>query len=588
MDTLNHLGRGGGLLVAVIAGYFTFVSLTAKAESPAATDQAKSAPVEFRLRDHLGKEWGSSELADKKAIVLVFLGTDCPLARQYAIRLTDMEKKLAPKGVAFFGVDANRQDTVAKITGFVRDLDISFPILRDPGNKLADALGATRNPEAFVLDGERRVRYQGRIDDQYAPGVARPKASRQDLSEAIGQVLEGKPVTVAKTEAAGCRISRVAKREPTGEVTYSRQVARILQKHCVECHRPGEVAPFPLLTYADASAWAESMVEVIDNGRMPPWFASPKHQTFRNAGHMDDADKKLIAQWVANGCPEGNPSDLPEPAKFVEGWGMDKPDLVVPMSDKPYKVPATGVLDYINYEVDPGFTEEKWFSGAEARPCNRSVVHHILVFVKKPGKKYLRLLPGELIAAYAPGMKATVGDPGMAVRIPAGSKIVFQVHYTPNGVACEDLSLAGFRLADPKDVKIEIESGMAINVWFNIPARADDHEVWAYHYFNRDALLLGVNPHMHLRGKTFRYEAEYPDGRKEILFDCEKFDFNWQIGYQYVKPIQIPKGTRLICRATYDNSENNPSNPDPNRSVSFGEQTSDEMMIGWFYAAYKR
>jgi hypothetical protein len=254
------------------------------------------------------------------------------------------------------------------------------------------------------------------------------------------------------------------------------------------------------------------------------------------------------------------------------------------MRDKPVQVPAEGVVEYKHFEIDPGFTEDKWIVGSEARPGNRAVVHHILVFLKPPGEEF-ELLRGSLLAAYAPGAPPHLAPKGLAKRIPAGSKIIMQMHYTPNGKPQEDLSSFGLVFCDEKDVIQRVESGWAINFAFTIPPKAKDYRITSLHRFEEDRMLLSLTPHMHVRGKSFRYEAVYPDSRREVLLNVSRWDFNWQLDYELAEPKLMPKGTVLRCEAHYDNSPENPVNPDSSKSVRFGEQTWDEMMIGWFTAA---
>lgn len=555
--------------------------LAAKADDPRLATTLPPLPVvDFR--------GGALSLAngnDQPIVVLAFLAADCPLARLYAPRLQELSRDWKGKNVALIGVFSNSRETPTAIDQFARHLEVSFPLARDVKGQIAQRVGATRTPEVFVFDRAGRCRYAGRIDDQYQVGVQRPKPSRRDLASAVSALLSNQSVEVTSTKAAGCLIERDKTPAVTANITYTQHVASILQDKCVECHRPGEVAPFSLRNYREVVGWADSIREVVKEERMPPWFADAEYGKFQHEGRLSPRDRQIIDEWVSTGCAEGDPKYLPSPRSFTQGWGMSEPDVVFKMAAQPVKVPAEGTMPYLYFTVDPQWTEEKWLCGAEARPGNRAVVHHILVFLKKPNVRYLPGLPGELIAAYAPGMKPTIADKGFGLRAPAGSKIVFQVHYTPNGQPQEDLSFAGFKFIDPKDVAHEVKAGMAINLLFKIPPGASDHVVKASYKFANDALLLGVNPHMHLRGKSFRYEAEYPDGRKETVMNCSKYDFNWQIGYQYVEPLVMPKGTRLHCTAVFDNSENNPSNPDPNRAVTFGEQTWDEMMIGWFFMA---
>ncbi len=542
----------------------------------------------FELHDFRGKLHSLDDYADKQIVVLIFLGTECPLVQLYGGRLAKLDAKYAEQGVQFLGINANRQDNLTEIGAFARINQIEFPILKDPRNQVADQLGAERTPEVFVLDRHRVIRYRGRIDDQYGVGYQRAEAVRSHLSAAIDEVLADETVSRPFVEAVGCIIGRVSTVEPLGDVTYSNQISRLIQDRCIECHRPGEIAPFTLTNYDDVAAWSEMIREVVGEGRMPPWFANPEYGQFKGDAHLTAEEKHLLNTWVDNGCPQGDLSELPPPRDFIEGWGIKEPHAVFHMSDKPFQVPAEGVINYKFYTVDPGWTEDMWITDSEARPGDRSVVHHILVFIQKPGRKYFPGLPGELVSAYAPGMKPTVASENMAFHAPAGSKIVFQMHYTANGTPHEDTSYVGLRFCDEKDVELEVESGMAINVAFFIPPKTHDHKIVAAERFHRDTYLLGVNPHMHLRGKSFRYEALYPDGSREILMDCPNYDFNWQLGYKYIEPKFMPRGTQLLCTAHYDNSADNLNNPDPNRWVMFGEQNWNEMMIGFFFTATKR
>jgi hypothetical protein len=370
--------------------------------------------------------------------------------------------------------------------------------------------------------------------------------------------------------------------EPTGEVTYSKHIAPIFQARCAECHRPGEIAPFPLLSYDDAMGWEETILEVIADNRMPPWLANPKHGKFKNDARLSDEEKELIGAWVKNGSPEGDKADLPEPRQFAEGWRHREPDQVVRMNDKPFDVPAEGVVDYQYYVVDPGWTEDKYIVSAEARPDNRAVVHHIIAYVIGPGVDPHEDHDRRMLVGYAPGSPPTVVGEGRAIRIEAGSKLLFEMHYTPNGVAQSDLSYIGVTFTDPEKVKSLVEGRAAINPRFEIPPQADNHEVVAKYKSRRNELMLRMMPHMHLRGKSFRYEAIYPDKSREVLLDVPAYDFNWQLSYELAKPKLLPKGTEVVCTAVYDNSANNPSNPDPGKAVHWGQQSWDEMMIGFF------
>src|SRR6185437_15463773 len=285
------------------------------------------------------------EARDRKVVVLAFLGVECPLAEAYAPRLAEVARDLEKRGVGFFGVDANQQDGPVAIGRFAEKHGLPFPILKDVGNSLADRLGAERTPEVFVLDASRMVVYRGRVDDQYAIGIHRPSPTRHDLVDALEAVLAGRPVKTSKTDAVGCRIGRATKSAEGGAVTYASQVSRILQSHCVTCHRPGEIAPFSLTDYRQAAGWSSMIAEVVDEGRMPPWHASPEHGKFANDARLSADEKRAIRDWVAAGSPEGDPADLPPPPQFVEGWQITRPDLVLEMP-REVEIPAEGSMPY--------------------------------------------------------------------------------------------------------------------------------------------------------------------------------------------------------------------------------------------------
>lgn len=556
--------------------------------------QAESADVslgrqieDFTLTDYLGARRSLSDWSDQDAVVVVFLGTECPLAKLYAGRLAQFDADFTDRGVQWIGINSNQQDTLQEIAVYAKKHSVEFPILKDPGAKIAQQFGATRTPEAFLLDGQRVVRYQGRIDDQYGVGTARGEPTRSELRDALEAVLAGKPVARPNAPAVGCLIGRRPDVSPadgaTHSVTYSRQISRLMQKHCVSCHREGQIAPFTLTDHQDVAAWAETMMEVIDDGRMPPWHANPKHGQFYNDSRMEPEEKELFRDWIDAGCPEGDRAELPEPLSFAGGWGIPEPDAVFRMPEE-FQVPASGTVPYQHFFIDPGFTEDKWVYAAEARPGNRAVVHHLIMFYLPPGQERHR--PEDplfnAVAAFAPGLPAIQGPKRYAVRIPAGSRLGFQVHYTPNGSPQIDRSEAGICFADFDEVEKEVRVQAAFNFRFLIPPGDPDYEVRQQYRFGEDTLLYGLTPHMHYRGKSFRFTANYPDGASEILLDVPRYDFNWQNIYLLEQPKKLPEGTMLDLEAHFDNSAANPLNPDPAKAVYWGDQTWEEMMLGSF------
>ncbi len=530
----------------------------------------------------------SDLLRQNKAVVLVFLGTECVLNNQFLPVLIELHKEYSPKGVAFVGINSNSQDSRERVAAHARQNAIPFPVVKDVGNKVADQLGARRTPEAFIVDSSGTIRYQGRIDDQFGIGYARAgRPTRRDLALALDEVLANQTVSVPRTEVAGCCIGRVAKPKETGRITYAKQVSRILQKHCQVCHRPGQIAPMSLLTFDDAVAWSDTIREVISEGRMPPWRADPRYGKFRNDCRLAQEDKETLLSWINNGMPRGDDNDLPPPRRFPEGWKIGTPDLIIQMPT-PFDVPAKAPPDGIPYQyitVDPGFKEDRWVQRAEIHPGAPSVVHHAIVFINM-GEAYPSPMPGALLVGAAPGETPLDLPDGFAKKIPAGAKLVFQMHYTANGKAQRDQTSVGLVFAK-KPPRHSVVTAPICNLKFfslldRIPAGADNYKIEDEYIFRHDAHLLSLAPHMHLRGKDFLYEAIYPDGKKEILLSVPHYDFYWQSIYYLAQPLAIPKGTKLHCVAHFDNSAKNPNNPDPTKNVYWGYQTWEEMMIGWF------
>ena len=573
-------------LFAVVLVGSTLAGISARGGDAIAPASLAPRRVEnFTLHDFYGKARSLSDYKQNRVVVLVFLGTECPLASLYGDRLAAMQSAYADKGVQFLGVDSNRQDAITEIAAYARAHKIGFPILKDLNNRLADELGAVRTPEVLVLDQNRIVRYRGRIDDQYGIGYVRKSAAEHYLQTAIDDVLAGRLVRKPATEPVGCFIGRMRSPDRTAKVTYSNQVARILNKRCVSCHRPGEIAPIAMTNYAEVAGWADTIAEVARQRRMPPWHADPQYGHFRNDRTLPEDEQEILCRWAAAGAPEGDPKELPPPPRFVDGWRLPKePDQVFSMSKKPYQVQAEGTVDYKYFAVDPGFTQDRWIKAMEARPGNRAVVHHVVVFSQKKGNR--DELKRQLLAGYAPGAAPVIYPAGMAKFVPAGSELLFQMHYTPNGSSQEDISKVGFIYAEPREVTHLVQSVAAANSGFVIPPGADNYKVEADSFsFNFDADLITLAPHMHLRGKSFRYELRYPDGRTETLLDVPRYDFGWQTAYDLASIKRLPKGTLFHCTALFDNSTNNPNNPDPKAAVRWGDQTWEEMMVGFYDVA---
>ena len=380
------------------------------------------------------------------------------------------------------------------------------------------------------------------------------------------------------------------------QVTFHKDVEPVLQKHCQECHRPGEIAPFALLSYQDARPWAKAIREDVLTKKMPPWFADPAVGHFTNDRSLSKQEIDTLVAWVDSGAKEGDLKDAPKPREWIEGWNISKPDLV--LEGKAFHIPAKGDVPYQYIVLPTQFTEDKWIQMAEARPSDRSVIHHAVIFIREPKSKWLReAQPGvpfvpppgnlaniggsgsEVLMSYTPGKIPDAWRPGLAKLILAGSDLVLQIHYTTNGKETEDRTKIGLVFAKEKPAERAVTVGPA-NVLFKIPPGDPNYPVQARMVFPNGGTILSFFPHMHLRGKSFEYRAVYPDGRSEVLMRVPKYDFFWQLDYRLSEPLTVPPGTRLEVTGWFDNSPNNPKNPDPTASVRFGEQSWEEMMVG--------
>ena len=513
--------------------------------------------------------------------VVCFLGIECPLAKLYAPRINDIAESFEAKGFQFIAINSNRQDSTQEWREFTASMQFQFPVVKDLNNLIADKFEVTRNPEAIVIDAEGNVAYRGRIDDQYSPGISRSKASRNDLQIALTELIEGKPVSVPVTEPAGCLIGRIKKPAIQATVTYAKHIAPIFKENCVNCHRPGEIGPFAMNDYDEIVGWADMILETIDDGRMPPWHASPEVGQFANSRGLTDKEKQLVRTWVTEGAQLGNPEDLPEPKQYTTGWRLPRtPDLVIPMRREPFEVPAEGTVEYQYFVVDPKFEEDKWVSAAQIIPGNRAVVHHSIVFIRPPDGQLGQGL--NFLEAYVPGQVPGEHVATRARKIPAGSKLVFQQHYTPNGKTETDLTKLGLIFVDEEEVTEELMTLVAINQDFEIhPHQAGLTVTAKIPWLPPGGKLLSVSPHMHYRGKSFVASAISGDSKRPLL-SVLNYDFNWQHNYEFAEALNLDGLREIEISISFDNSTNNPFNPDPDQYVVWGDQTWEEMAVGFF------
>ncbi|HTN74012.1 MAG TPA: redoxin domain-containing protein [Pirellulaceae bacterium] len=570
-----NLLRMGGLVVALLMLGTTL----ARASEPLEIGQA--AP-NIRFKDIRYLPRSLDDLGEAKAYVIVFTNTTCPLVQRYWPKLNRLEREFRDAKVHFLSINASDGEEIAEIAQQAIDFNVEFPCVRDSDGSCARALGVKRTPEVVVLDAKRKLRYRGRIDDQYRLGGARPAVKQDELSQAIAAVIAEREVATPETPVDGCLLTLPQPPSKNEQLTFYRDVLPLMQKHCQECHRPQGTAPFALMSYEQVSAHAEMIAEVAADRRMPPWYASRKQQ-FHNERGLSADERALLASWVKSGTLAGKPEDAPAPRVFDNSdWEIGKPDLVTTAIET-HSLPAEGFVDY-KYAILPHvFLKETWISAAEIKPSNPSVVHHCNMAYVTFGQQFDE---SNFITGRVPGGTAMVLDEGLAFRIPAGSVVGLQIHYTTTGKPEKNRMSVGFRF--PRhEVRQELRHLQVTTSRFEIPALAAAHPVQASRTLPCDATGVGMFSHMHLRGKDMTFRALLPTGQQETLLSIPNYHYDWQQNYRWQPGSKkFPKGTQIDVLAHFDNSAFNPFNPDPTKPVRNGPQTVQEMMFGFlFYTA---
>lgn len=524
-------------------------------------------------------------LMGKHGLVIAFTNTTCPICKKYGSTLARLEASLAVKGINLLYVNPTGNEKQPDIDAFRSTHQLKAPYVHDRDGVISQTLKATTTAEVFLLDAQRTVVYHGALDDQYGLGYSRDAARQQYLLDAVTALLKHRQAEPAATTAPGCELD-VKPTTSSTPITYHNRISRIMQANCVECHRTGGVAPFKLDSYDDVVAHAGMIRKVVDKGTMPPWFASPvsgQSHTWANDRSLAASDKTDLFAWLSSDRPQGNASDAPLPRSYADGWLIGKPDAVFEFP-KPVAVKANGTMPYANITVETRLTEDKWVKAMEVRPSARDVVHHVLVFALPPADSDA---PPPILdesagyfAIYVPGQSVLSYPEGFAKKLPKGTRLRFQMHYTPNGTATEDSTRIGLVYAE-KAPQYEVKVVGLANPRMSIPAGADHHPEQALLRVPMNATVLGFLPHMHLRGKAFRYEITMPGGKPETVLDVPRYDFNWQLYYRLAEPLPITPGTVVKATGWFDNSTKNPANPDASKTVRWGPQTYDEMMLGY-------
>ncbi|MES2705462.1 MAG: redoxin family protein [Verrucomicrobiota bacterium] len=554
---------------------------------PAAASGIGRMVAETGFKDLAGVSHQLSEVAAAQPLtVLAVFSPSCPLSRKFAPALAALEDEWKGKGVRFVFLGAIDSDPAADLAAAAKEKGWDGLLTTDADHALAKALRAETTTEVFVIDRARTLHYRGAVDDQYGLGYQKDKPENSYLADALKELTAGKAARHAATTAPGCALDLPAAETapaaaPAASLTWNRDISRIIQRNCQECHREGGTGPFELMTREDVTGHAGMIRKVVSKGLMPPWFAAPQTgdhaMVWANDRSLTEADRSALLGWLEGGRAEGDPKDAPVPRVWPREWVMGTPDVVIPIP-KPVAVQATGRMNYIMQQVETSFPEDRWVTALEVRPTAIAQVHHVLVFVAAPGK---RVEDGDdFLAAYVPGAGVVDYPAGYAKRLPAGAKLVFQLHYTPNGTAVVDSTRLGLKFTSTPP-EFEVHVAAAKQTRFAIPPGADNHEVKGVLPVPFDSRVLSFMPHMHMRGKSFKYELVTADGARRELLDVPAYDFNWQLLYRAAEPLELAKGSRIESTAHFDNSTGNPANPDPAKTVRWGPQTDDEMMIGY-------
>jgi hypothetical protein len=458
---------------------------------------------------------------------------------------------------------------------------LEVPVLHDPAEVVARTFGVNAVLESVAISQrDLTAIYRGPVSDHCElPGGP---ADQPYLQQALDQFLGGQPVVVPAARARGAALALAPLEVPR----YANEIAPLLQARCVTCHRPGDIGSWAMTNHAAVAAWADSIRRQVLNGSMPPWHADAPPGHFANESSLTAAETRRLVAWIDAGAPRGAGDDplVTAPPPPVSDWPLGRPDLVLSIPTQ--SLPASGEIPYRYLVVNNPLRTNVWLRAATVRPGNREVVHHCLVFTARTVADFLQVQGGlgGFFAGYVPGADPVEFPTGTGKLLRAGSYLVFQMHYTPNGRATSDRTEIGLYFASQPPQR-ELLTTAAYDTAFEIPPGARDHEVVTETVIERDSWLYEMSPHMHFRGARMRIEAQYPDGASEVLLKVPGYQFNWQRVYRLNDPRRLPAGTRIRVVGGFDNSRWNPWNPDPTRRVLFGEQTSDEMLIGYLNLA---
>lgn len=546
----------------------------------------------FGLYDQKGDFHNLYYHSDAEAIVLMIQGNGCPIVRNELTDYRAVREQFKDQNVLFYMLNSNLQDDRKSIAIEAKDFGIDFPILVDESQLVGESLGLFRTAEVLVINPKNwKLAYRGPINDRVGYESQRNEADNHYLADALSATLKNEEVKEKMVRGMGCLINFPNRdREAHNAISYEKTIAPLLIENCTQCHVTGGIAPWAMTSHAMVRGWAPMIREVLRSKRMPPWHADPHYGEFANDISITTEEIQTIVHWVEAGAKkaEGESDPLEKVSQELTEWALGEPDIVIQL--KPEVIPATGVLDYRYQEFEIEVEEDIWANAVQVIPGNPSVLHHLLVSItypdgfKPPMKVRSRWLDG-LFASWAPGTELDRFPEGTGRIIPKGSKLLFQLHYTTSGKEETDESKLGIFTQNTPPEKEFLIIG-PFNTDIVIPPHEGAYKAFAKQKFEKEFTLYGLGPHMHFRGKSMRYTAQFPDGKEEILLNVPNYNFNWQRYYQMMEPRLMPAGTTIVVDAVYDNSKLNTFNPKPEETVYWGEQSFDEMLIGYMSFHY--
>jgi len=591
-----------GLMATAVLAFAVGLGRESRADSPSSTPPA-SAPsaspstlpvLDVRAVD--GRFLSMTPAAANGALVVVFYSTECPISNAYSPTLQAIATDNADKPLTVVGVCVDADLKAEDVAKHAREFGLNFPVVQDRDGSIASRFAAKVTPEAFVYDAARKLRYRGRVDDQFAArGKRNAHNQTHELQDAVLAVLGAREVAITQVAAVGCPVPTppaLARKR-----NYARDVAPILRSNCVQCHRPGQVGPFPLETYEQARKRSTDIAHVTTEREMPPWKPSADFgPAFKHSKALTQDEIVILSNWAEAGAPEGNLADLGPSPVFSSDWALGTPDLVVETPND-FVIPAQGEDVYRCFVIPTNLPEDKYISAIEYHPGNRKIVHHVLGYVditggarikdeKDEGPGYMCFsgpgIPthGDL-GGWAPGAEPSFLPEGVGRSLPKKADLVVQVHYHPSGKPETDRTTVGLYFSKVP-VRQTLHWNAALNPGMKLPAGQSNIEIKANWEIPVDVTALGIAPHMHLLGRDMTMTATLPDGRNLDLIQVDDWDFNWQNQYWFDRPVDLPKGSTLRVVAHFDNSSDNPRNPtNPPVEVHWGEATTDEMCIGF-------